>query len=321
MHMNKEVVMVRLTDIIPNRFQPRLTFDEEALNELANSIKEHGIIQPLILRDLGSKYEIIAGERRYKAATIAGLTEVPAIIGSMDDQTSAEVALIENIQRKDLSAIEEAKSYQKVLELGNLTQETLAKRMGKGQSTIANKMRLLTLTNEVQVALMNNLISERHARCLLQIKDEDKQKEVFERQLMIAQKYNKSIVVHSRNSVQDAYDILKKYNLKGTIHCFSSSLEMANEFIKLGYKIGVGGIVTFKNSIKLQEIIKNVNIENLLLETDSPFLTPEPFRGLKNEPANVYLVAKKVSDIKNINVDDVIRITGNSAKEEFDLKI
>ena len=106
MQMNKEVVMVRLMDIIPNRFQPRLTFDEEALNDLANSIKEHGIIQPLILRDLGSKYEIIAGERRYKAATIAGLTEVPAIIGSMDDQTSAELALIENIQRKDLSAIE-----------------------------------------------------------------------------------------------------------------------------------------------------------------------------------------------------------------------
>ena len=179
MKMNKEVVMVRLSDIIPNRFQPRLTFDEEALNELANSIKEHGIIQPLILRDLGSKYEIIAGERRYKAATLAGLTEVPAIVGTMDDQTSAELALIENIQRKDLSAIEEAKSYKKILDMGNFTQEELAKRMGKGQSTIANKMRLLALTNEVQVALMNNLISERHARCLLQIKDEDKQKEVL----------------------------------------------------------------------------------------------------------------------------------------------
>ena len=179
MKMNKEVVMVRLTDIIPNRFQPRLTFDEEALNELANSIREHGIIQPLILRDLGSKYEIIAGERRYKAATLAGLTEVPAIVGAMDDQTSAELALIENIQRKDLSAIEEAKSYKKILDMGNFTQEELAKRMGKAQSTIANKMRLLSLTNEVQVALMNNLISERHARCLLQIKDEDKQKEVL----------------------------------------------------------------------------------------------------------------------------------------------
>lgn len=179
MKMNKEVVMVRISDIIPNRFQPRLTFDEEALNELANSIKEHGIIQPLILRDLGSKYEIIAGERRYKASQIAGLTEVPAIVGSMDDQTSAELALIENIQRKDLSAIEEAKSYKIILDMGNFTQEQLAKRMGKSQSTVANKMRLLSLTNEVQMALMNSLISERHARCLLQVKDADKQKEVL----------------------------------------------------------------------------------------------------------------------------------------------
>ena len=197
MTMNKEVVMVRLSDIIPNRFQPRLTFDEEALNELANSIKEHGIIQPLILRDLGSKYEIIAGERRYKASTLAGLTEVPAIIGSMDDQTSAELALIENIQRKDLSAIEEAKSYKKILDMGNFTQEELAKRMGKGQSTIANKMRLLSLTNEVQVALMNNLISERHARCLLQIKDEDKQKEVLNK------------IITDRMNVRDTDDYIK----------------------------------------------------------------------------------------------------------------
>ena len=197
MQMNNEVVMVRLSDIIPNRFQPRLTFDEEALNELANSIKEHGIIQPLILRDLGSKYEIIAGERRYKASSLAGLTEVPAIIGSMDDQTSAELALIENIQRKDLSAIEEAKSYKKILDMGNLTQETLAKRMGKSQSTIANKMRLLSLTNEVQVALMNNLISERHARCLLQVKDEEKKKEILNK------------IITERMNVRDTDEYIK----------------------------------------------------------------------------------------------------------------
>lgn len=197
MKMNKEVVMVRLSDIIPNRFQPRLTFDEEALNELSNSIKEHGIIQPLILRDLGSKYEIIAGERRYKASTLAGLTEVPAIIGSMDDQTSAELALIENIQRKDLTAIEEAKSYKKILDMGNFTQEELAKRMGKSQSTVANKMRLLSLTNEVQMALMNNLISERHARCLLQIKDDDKQKEVLNK------------IITDRMNVRDTDDYIK----------------------------------------------------------------------------------------------------------------
>lgn len=188
MKMNKEIVMVRLSDIIPNRFQPRLAFDEEALNELAESIKEHGIIQPLILRDLGNKYEIIAGERRYKAAELAGVLVVPAVIGQMDDQTSAELALIENIQRKDLSAIEEAKSYKKILDMGGFTQEELAKRMGKGQSTIANKMRLLTLTNEVQAALMNNLISERHARCLLQVKDEEKQKEILNK--IIAERMN-----------------------------------------------------------------------------------------------------------------------------------
>lgn len=204
MKMNKEVVMVRLSDIIPNRFQPRLTFDEEALNELADSIREHGIIQPLILRDLGSKYEIIAGERRYKASTLAGLTEVPAIVGSMDDQTSAELALIENIQRKDLSAIEEAKSYKKILDMGNFTQEELAKRMGKGQSTIANKMRLLALTNEVQMALMNNLISERHARCLLQIKDESKQKEVLNK------------IITERMNVRDTDEYIK--NMLGIVN-------------------------------------------------------------------------------------------------------
>ena len=115
MKMNKEVVMVRISDIIPNRFQPRLTFDEEALNELANSIKEHGIIQPLILRDLGSKYEIIAGERRYKASTLAGLTEVPAIVGSMDDQTSAELAF--NLPKEE--SLRTLLKYQK-LEITNI---------------------------------------------------------------------------------------------------------------------------------------------------------------------------------------------------------
>lgn len=182
METGKEVVNINLANIIPNRFQPRISFDEEALNELATSIKMYGIIQPLILRPLGDKYEIIAGERRYKAATIAGLTEVPAILVNLDDQTSAELAIIENIQRKDLTAIEEAKSFQKLLDLGNYTQDQLATKMGKSQSAIANKLRLLNLIPEVQEALMNNLISERHARSLLQLKDNpDKQKEILNR--------------------------------------------------------------------------------------------------------------------------------------------
>ena len=166
-NMEKEIYEVSLDDIIPNRFQPRLTFDEDAMKELTASIKEHGVIQPLVLRRLGDKYEIIAGERRYKASTLAGLEKVPAIVMNLDDNESAEVALVENIQRKQLSAIEEAKSFQQLLDRGYLTQEDLAKRLGKSQPGISNKMRLLNLSEDAQEALLANKISERHARSLL----------------------------------------------------------------------------------------------------------------------------------------------------------
>lgn len=154
------------------------------------------------------------------------------------------------------------------------------------------------------------------------VKDnKEKQKEVFEYQLKLAEKYNKPVVVHSRDSIQDTYDILKKYKLRGTIHCFNSSLEMAKEFIKLGYKIGVGGVVTFKNSKKLQEIVKELDLKDILIETDSPYLTPEPYRGKRNQPSNVYYVALKISELKNIDVDSVIKQTWENAKNQFDLKI
>jgi len=175
MEESKEIRQIPVEEIIPNRFQPRINFDENALNELASSIKQHGIIQPLVLRPLGDKFEIIAGERRYKAANIAGLSVVPAIVTDMDDDTSAEVALVENVQRKDLSSIEEAKSYKNMLDRGNMTQEELAKKMGLSQSTIANKLRLLNLSEEVQTALMQGKISERHARSLLTVGDKEKQ--------------------------------------------------------------------------------------------------------------------------------------------------
>lgn len=198
MEAGKEVIKVKLSSIIPNRFQPRLSFNEEELNELANSIKMYGILQPLILRPIGDKYEIIAGERRYKASTIAGLTEVPAILVNLDDQTSAELAIIENIQRKDLTAIEEAKSYKKLLDLGNLTQDQLAAKMGKKQSTIANKLRLLNLVPEAQDALLHNSISERHARSLLQIKDDPaKQREVLNK------------IIEERLTVKETDDLIK----------------------------------------------------------------------------------------------------------------
>ena len=179
--MEEQILQVPIEDILPNRFQPRLAFDDASLQDLAASIKQHGIIQPLILRRKNDKYEIIAGERRYKAARMAGLVSVPAIISNLSDAASAEVAIVENVQRKDLTAIEEAKSYQAILDKGYMTQEELAKRMGLSQSAISNKLRLLTLDESVQNAVLKNQISERHARSLLKVKDKNMQKVLLDK--------------------------------------------------------------------------------------------------------------------------------------------
>ncbi len=151
--------------------------------------------------------------------------------------------------------------------------------------------------------------------------NKNKQIDVFKRQLDIASKYNKPVIVHSRDAIQDTYDIMSKYKLRGSIHAFSGSLEMALKFIKLGYKIGIGGVVTFKNSKKLQDIVERLDLKDILLETDSPYLSPEPLRGKKNVPYNTYYVAKKIAEIKNISVDEVLSVTGENAIELFDLKI
>ena len=176
-----EVVQLYLDDIIPNRLQPREIFAEKALKELAVSIKEHGVIQPIIVRSVNGKYEIIAGERRYKASALAGMTKIPAIIRDLDDKESSKVALLENLQRKNLNPIEEARTYQKILEIDEMTQEELAKTMGKSQSAVANKIRLLSLPEEIQEALLKEQISERHARTLLNIPDAKKQKEMLKK--------------------------------------------------------------------------------------------------------------------------------------------
>lgn len=175
MKMEAQIRLINMDSIIPNRFQPRLQFDDAALAELAASIKEHGIIQPLVLRRVGDKFEIIAGERRFKAAELAGLTSVPAIISDLDDNESAEVAIIENTHRRNLSPIEEAKSYKKLLDRKYVTQDQLAARLGTSQSNVANKIRLLSLDETVQDALLKDKISERHARSLLRVTDKFKQ--------------------------------------------------------------------------------------------------------------------------------------------------
>ena len=179
MNLEKEVFELNINDIMPNRFQPREIFDEQALKELALSIKEHGVIQPIIVRKIGDKYEIIAGERRYRASQLAGKTTIPALVRDIDDKETAKIALLENLQRSDLTPIEEAKTYQTILKLDNITQDELAANLGKSQSTVANKLRLLNLAEEVQTALLNKQISERHARSLLNVPNLEDQKKLL----------------------------------------------------------------------------------------------------------------------------------------------
>lgn len=188
MKEERKVIELSLDDILPNRFQPRIRFDEDAINELAESIKEHGVIQPIVVRPIADKYEIIAGERRYKASVMAGKRTIPALITDLNDKESAEIALIENVQRQDLTPIEEAVSYKKILDMGYLTQNQLADKLGKDQSTVANKLRLLNLDDEVQEALLNEKISERHARSLLKIGHKDQREllhKIIEKRLTV----------------------------------------------------------------------------------------------------------------------------------------
>lgn len=189
---NEEIKKIPINQIVPNRFQPRTVFDEEKIEELSRTIHIHGIIQPIVVREFAiDKYEIIAGERRWRAMKKLGWTEAPAIVKNMTDTETASVALIENLQREELSPIEEALAYGKLLELHNLTQEALAQRLGKGQSTVANKLRLLKLPQPIQDALLNKVITERHARALIPLKIPEKQvallAEVIEKNLNVKQ--------------------------------------------------------------------------------------------------------------------------------------
>lgn len=176
----EEVLNIAIEKIVPNRYQPRTVFDDDKIEELARTIHTHGVIQPIIIRKMeDEKYEIIAGERRFRAMTKLKWAEVPAIIRNLSDKETASIALIENLQREELTAIEEAVAYQKLLKLHDLTQEALAQRLGKGQSTVANKLRLLKLPQEVQEAIMKKELSERHARALMAIKEKEVQLELM----------------------------------------------------------------------------------------------------------------------------------------------
>lgn len=190
----KDVVTVSINKIIPNPHQPRSNFNQEGLEELAASIKEHGVVQPIAVRVADKKFELIVGERRWRAAKIAGLEEIPAVILTLDDRQMAEVALIENIQREDLNPMEEAYAFHRLVTDFNLTQEELAQRVGKSRSFIANMIRLIKLPPLVQEMVRVNKLSAGHARCILSIDSpQDQSKlidEILDKQLSVRQTEN-----------------------------------------------------------------------------------------------------------------------------------
>lgn len=173
--------LVKITMVEPNREQPRKNFDEDALMELAESIKQHGLLQPILVQDRKDHYEIIAGERRWRAAKLAGLKEVPVIIKNLSEQEIVEISLIENIQRENLNPIEEAQAYKKLLNEFNLKQDEVAERVSKSRTAVTNSMRLLKLCDEVQQMVINEMISTGHARALLAIEDPEQQYSIAQR--------------------------------------------------------------------------------------------------------------------------------------------
>ena len=183
------VVNVKISKVEPNREQPRKNFDEDALQELAESIKQFGVLQPILVQERDDYYEIIAGERRWRAANIAGLKEVPVIIRNLTEQEIVEIALIENIQREDLNPIEEAQAYKRLLTEFNLKQDEVAERVSKSRTAVTNSMRLLKLSDDVQQMVIDEMISTGHARALLAIEDPEQQyilaQKVFDEKLSV----------------------------------------------------------------------------------------------------------------------------------------
>ncbi|CUU51188.1 nucleoid occlusion protein [Clostridium beijerinckii] len=228
--MNNEIVSININKVIPNIYQPRKYFNEEAIEELSQSIREHGIIQPITVRRRGEVFELVAGERRLRAAKLAELETVPCNIIDITDSESAQIALLENLQREDLNYIEEAEAYYNLISDHNFTQDELAKKMGKKQSTIANKLRLLKLSSEVRELCLKNKLTERHARALLTIPTE-------EMQLRIVQK-----VIKDGLNVKKTEELINKELLK-----------LAGEELKNKNKRNIRGVLPAKlyvNTIK-----------------------------------------------------------------------
>lgn len=239
-----KIISIPVDQIKPSRYQPRLKFDEEALQELSNSIKENGLIQPITVRKMEDYYEIIAGERRYRASKLAGMEEVKCYVLSADEDQAAQMALVENVQRENLSAIEEAKSYLQIMRQASMTQEQVARKVGKSQSAVANKIRLLNLPEDIQEGVIEGKITERHARALLTV-DEAQQKQAY--QTILKKGYN----VRESEAYIETLSKPQKTHKRQKTQGFSRQTQIAintiNQSVKMIEKLGI------KVSVETQE--------------------------------------------------------------------
>ncbi len=250
----EEIIKVKLSDLRANPYQPRKNFDEQALEELASSIKEHGVFQPIIVKKSIKGYEIIAGERRVKASKMAGLEEIPAIVRDFNDTQMMEIALLENLQRENLSAIEEANAYKKLIDTLNLTQDSLAKRLGKSRSHITNMLGLLTLPEDIQEEITNKQITMGHARVLSKLENIDQQEELAKKVI------NEGISVRELETLTTEPSEYKRTNpikKKKEVNEYQYLQDELCE--KLGTKVKIG-----KNKIEINFV--NTNDLNRILE-------------------------------------------------------
>lgn len=253
-----KVVKVPIEQIFPNPYQPRKTFDEEALADLSASIAQYGVLQPLLVAPAeNGRYLLIAGERRLRASRMAALTEVPVIISEYTSQQIAEIALIENLQREDLHYLEEAEGYEQLMEQFHLTQEAMAARVGKKQSTIANKLRLLRLSQQVRKVLVEAELSERHARALLKLEDDVKRLEALK--IIIARRYNvRQTEEYIDKLLSDKqHEKKKRLVIVNDVRIYLNSIKQVVNAIK-----DVGIPVNMEQTIDGDEVVVSLRIKN-----------------------------------------------------------
>lgn len=258
---NEEIVEIPLSELRSNPYQPRKNFDDNALQELANSIKEHGVFQPIIAKKSIKGYEIIAGERRVKASILAGKTTIPAIIRDFSDQDMMEIALLENLQRENLNALEEAMAYKKLLDELHLTQESLAERLGKSRSHITNMLGLLTLPEEVKDMIMDGKISMSHARVLSKIDNNEKIKELADKIIV------DGLSVREIEDLSHTDTTIEKKNTQVRHDTNRNEYKVIEEELseKLGTKVKIKNNkmeLYFANSNDLNRILEIIGLDN-----------------------------------------------------------